>query len=133
MTRRDLLLAVALLARSSPGVAQPPPANARVGWLAHVDTMPRHFFDDALARLGWVEGKNLVIERRFGGSTGEQIASAAAELVAWRPDVIVALGTIDARPVLAEMPREKDLLDTVKGEDEDDFSAYISEEDEAAE
>jgi len=99
--RREFLLAAALLAGASRTAAQQPPANARVGWLAHGDTMPRHFFDEALARLGWVEGKNLVIERRFGGSTGEQIASAAAELVAWRPDVIVALGTIDARPVLA--------------------------------
>ena len=101
MRRRDLLIAVAMVAGISRVAAQPPPAHARVGWLAHGDTMPRHFFDEALARLGWVEGKNLVIERRFGGSTGKQIASAAAELVAWRPDVIVALGTIDARPVLA--------------------------------
>jgi putative ABC transport system substrate-binding protein len=62
--------------------------------------MPRHFFDEALTRLGWVEGKNLAIERRFGGIGGEHIATAAAELVAWHPDVIVAMGTIDARPVL---------------------------------
>lgn len=100
MNRRDLFLAVALLAHSSPGAAQQPD-HARVGWLAHEDTMPRHFFDEALARLGWVEGKNLAIERRFGGTAGEQIGSAAAELVAWHPDVIVAMGTIDARPVLA--------------------------------
>jgi putative ABC transport system substrate-binding protein len=101
MRRRDLLVCAALLAGVSPAAAQQPPIQARVGWLAHEDTLPRHFFDEALARLGWVEGKNLVIERRFGGIGGEQIASAAAELVAWHPDVIVALGTIDARPVLA--------------------------------
>ena len=101
MKRRDLFLAATLLAGVSPAAAQQLPAHARVGWLAHGDTMPRHFFDDALARLGWVEGKNLAIERRFAGSTGEQMASAAAELVAWPPDVIVAMGTIDARPVLA--------------------------------
>ncbi len=63
--------------------------------------MPRHFFDEALARLGWIEGKNLTIERRFAGSAGEQEGRAAAELVNWHPDVIVALGTIDAKPVLA--------------------------------
>jgi len=101
MKRRDLFLAAALLVGSSPAVAQQPPAHARIGWLAHEDTLPRHFFDEALARLGWVEGKNLAIERRFAGSAGEQMASAASELVAWRPDIIVALGTIDARPVLA--------------------------------
>jgi len=101
MKRRDLLLAAAVLAGVSPAAAQQPPAHARVGWLAHGDTLPRHFFDEALVGLGWVEGKNLTIERRFAGSTGEQLASAAAELVAWRPDVIVAIGMPDAKPVLA--------------------------------
>jgi putative tryptophan/tyrosine transport system substrate-binding protein len=99
--RRDLLLPAVLLAGVSPAAAQQPPAHARVGWLAHGDEMPRYFFDEALARLGWVEGKNLTIERRFAGSAGEQVSSAAAELVAWRPDVIVAMGGLDARPVLA--------------------------------
>ena len=37
----------------------------------------------------------------FSGIAGEHESSAAAELVAWHPDVIVAMGTIDARPVLA--------------------------------
>ena len=101
MTRRGLVLGAAAVALSWRAASQEVPKTARVGWLAHEDTMPRHFFDEALARLGWVEGKNLVIERRFGGTGGEQIASAAAELVAWHPDVIVAMGTIDARPVLA--------------------------------
>jgi len=101
MKRRDLFLAIALLAGVSPAAAQQLPAQARIGWLAHGDTMPRHFFDEALARLGWVEGKNLTIERRFAGSAGEQEGRVAAELVAWHPDVIVALGTIDAKPVLA--------------------------------
>jgi putative ABC transport system substrate-binding protein len=100
MRRRDFFIAAAMLAGSSSAPAQQPPAHAHVGWLAHGDTMPRHFFDEALTRLGWVEGKNLSIQRRFGGSAGEKMAQAAAELVAWHPDVIVALGTIDAYPVL---------------------------------
>jgi putative ABC transport system substrate-binding protein len=99
--RRDIFFAAAGALAVPPALAQQPPAHVRIGWLAHGDTMPRHFFDEALAGLGWVEGKNLTIERRFTGSAGEQEGSAAAELVAWRPNVIVALGTIDARPVLA--------------------------------
>jgi putative ABC transport system substrate-binding protein len=51
------------------------------------------------ARLG--RRQSLTIERRFAGSAGEQEGSAAAELVAWRSHVIVAMGGIDARPVLA--------------------------------
>jgi putative ABC transport system substrate-binding protein len=101
MRRRDLVLTAALLAGYLPAAAQQQTARARLGWLAHGDTLPRHFFDEALARLGWFEGKNLTVERRFSGSAGEHETSAAAELVAWHPDVIVALGTIDAYPILA--------------------------------
>lgn len=101
MRRRALLFAAAMLASVSPAAAQQPQTHARIGWLAHGDTMPRHFFDDSLARLAWVEGKNLTIERRFATSAGEHESSAAAELITWRPDVIVALGGIDAKPVLA--------------------------------
>jgi putative ABC transport system substrate-binding protein len=90
-----------MLAGLSPASAQQPPTHARIGWLAHGDTMPRHYFDDALARLGWIEGKNLIIERRFSGSAGERVAADAAELVAWHPDVIVAMGNPDANPLFA--------------------------------
>jgi putative ABC transport system substrate-binding protein len=99
MNRRVFLIATAVLTCTA-GLAQQPPPTARIGWLAHEDTMPRHFFEETLARFGWVEGKNLVVERRFG-TAGEQIARAASQLVAWHPDVIVAIGTIDAKPVLA--------------------------------
>jgi putative ABC transport system substrate-binding protein len=101
MKRRDLLVAAAMLAPALPAPAQQPPAHARIGWSAHGDTLPRHFFDEALARLGWVEGKNLTVKRRFSDSAGAEESSVAADLVAWRPDVIVAAGTIDALPLLA--------------------------------
>lgn len=104
MTRRDLLAlsgsVLGVLATSRPGSSQQPPATARVGWLAHGDTMPRQVFEEALARLGWLEGKNLVIERRFAGSAGERLEADAAELVALQPNVIVAMGGVDAVPLL---------------------------------
>ena len=102
MRRRDFFFTAPLFVGLSPAAAQQTPTRARIGWLAHGDTMPRHYFDDALTRLGWIERKNLTIERRFSGSAGERVAADAAELVAWHPDVIVAMGTIDARPVADE-------------------------------
>ena len=45
-----------------------------------------------LRELGWVEGRNLLIESRFAG-TGENLARQVEELVAMRVDVIVAMGT----------------------------------------
>ena len=102
MKRRELIILVAaLVARILPASAQRTPRQARLGWLAHGDTLPRHFFDDALAKLGWVEGKNLTIERRFSGVSGEELEVKAAELISWQPDVIVALGIVDAKPLVA--------------------------------
>ena len=101
MRRRDFLAGATAALASLSAAAQQRPAHARVGWLAHGDTMPRYLFEEKLAQLGWVEGKNLTIERRFGGSAGSRIAEAAAALVAWRPDGFVAMGAPDARPVMA--------------------------------
>jgi ABC-type uncharacterized transport system substrate-binding protein len=52
----------------------------------------------ALRELGYVEGKNLHIEYRFGEGQADQLPGLAAELVKLRVDVIVAAGdpAIDA-------------------------------------
>ena len=48
---------------------------------------------DALAELGWIEGKNLVVERRYAENRPERLPELAAELVRLNVDVIVAIGT----------------------------------------
>src|SRR5262249_15944395 len=45
-----------------------------------------------LRGLGYIEGKNLKVEYRFGGS-GENLNVLAAQLVALGPDAIITLGT----------------------------------------
>src|SRR5262249_60169597 len=45
----------------------------------------RLIMEAALARLGYIEGKNLVIERRLLSNRIEQVNEAAAELAALRP------------------------------------------------
>jgi putative ABC transport system substrate-binding protein len=49
---------------------------------------------DALRELGWIEGRNVVVERRQGDNRVERLDDAAAELVRLNVDVIVALGTL---------------------------------------
>src|SRR5262249_11875648 len=53
--------------------------------------------DDAflkgLAELGWIEGQNIVIERRFAAGNVEQLKASAAELVRLNVDGIVAAGS----------------------------------------
>ena len=45
-----------------------------------------------LARLGWMEGRNLRIDYRWGEGSANKIRENAAELAALAPDVIVATG-----------------------------------------
>jgi putative ABC transport system substrate-binding protein len=46
----------------------------------------------ALRKLGWVEGKNLIVERRFADLKVERLDGLAQELVRMRPDLIRTSG-----------------------------------------
>ena len=48
---------------------------------------------DGLTQAGWVEGRNLRIDLRFGGGDAERIRAFAAELVSLAPEVIVTSGS----------------------------------------
>jgi putative ABC transport system substrate-binding protein len=50
-------------------------------------------FPLALAKLGWVEGRNVKIDYRWGRNDLTRERTLAAELVALRPDVMLAGGT----------------------------------------
>jgi putative tryptophan/tyrosine transport system substrate-binding protein len=56
-------------------------------------------FSNELAKLGWVEGRNLQLDIRHGAGDLDRIRIYAAELVNLRPDVIVALGAVPRRAV----------------------------------
>jgi putative ABC transport system substrate-binding protein len=47
-----------------------------------------------LQQLGWIEGKNLVIERRYAENRLERLPELAAELIKLNVDVIVGVGTL---------------------------------------
>src|SRR5215813_14660544 len=59
-------------------------------------------FTQALADLGWIDGRNVRMEIRWGRGDIDQIRTFAKELVALQPDVILAHGT----PVTAALHRE---------------------------
>jgi len=52
----------------------------------------RAAFQEELAKLGWIEGRNLRTELRFGASDPDRFPAYAAELVGLVPDVIVTNG-----------------------------------------
>jgi putative ABC transport system substrate-binding protein len=102
ISRRDILLGVAMAAAGWRAGAEEAPKNAHIGFIVTGGRMfPRRWFDEAMGRLGWIEGRNLVVDRRVTGEDPEQRKTAAAELIAANPDIIVAAGMIDALPVRA--------------------------------
>jgi putative ABC transport system substrate-binding protein len=58
---------------------------------------PKCTFASDLHALGWVEGENLQIEGRSSFGDPARLPALAAELVALRPDVLVASATIETK------------------------------------
>jgi putative ABC transport system substrate-binding protein len=54
----------------------------------------------ALAQLGWTDGRNVRMEYRRGASEPDRIRKYAAELAALAPDVILATGNATLAPLL---------------------------------
>jgi putative ABC transport system substrate-binding protein len=48
-------------------------------------------FTQALAGLGWTDGRNVRIDLRYAGADTNRIRALAAELVGLQPDMIAAL------------------------------------------
>jgi putative ABC transport system substrate-binding protein len=47
-------------------------------------------FTEALARVGWVDGRNIQVEYRYAAGDPARFKADAAELVAWSPDALLA-------------------------------------------
>ena len=50
-------------------------------------------FRQELGKLGWIAGKNIAIEYRFGEQQNERLPELAADLVRLKVDLIVVAGT----------------------------------------
>jgi putative ABC transport system substrate-binding protein len=95
--RRKLVIALGASVLTAPlcSFAQPQPARTYrlgvlyAGTLASSETYFRAFFE-SLASLGYVEGKNLIVERRFADGRIDRLDVLAAELVAAKVDIIYA-------------------------------------------
>lgn len=73
---------------------QPPTKVCRLGYLAPA-RIPKliEVLQTGLRELGYVEGRNLTVEYRFGGQQSERLDTLASELVQLGPDAIVTVGT----------------------------------------
>ena len=96
------LLATALLTTAPPIAAQQPTKVPRIGFLgassASVLVARIEAFRQGLRDLGYVEGKNIVIEWRSAEGKLDGLPALAAELVRLKVDVIVTTGPAPTRP-----------------------------------
>jgi putative ABC transport system substrate-binding protein len=96
MNRRNFLHALFMAVFAPPVAAGAQPARkpVRIGFLSPGDRMSRgwqaEILRDTLREHGWVEGKNLVIEYRFGGEQYERLRALADDLVRSKVDLIFA-------------------------------------------
>jgi putative tryptophan/tyrosine transport system substrate-binding protein len=77
--------------------AENPRSQPRVGMLWHAASADEEAvflaaFRQGLADLGYVEGRNIVIDHRFPAEQPERFRTMAAELSQLKPDVLVAAG-----------------------------------------
>ena len=67
-------------------------------------------FVQALRELGWTEGQNIVIDRRFGAGNVDRLKEFAAELVRLKVDVIVAVASWRLRQPKMQRRRSQSAL-----------------------
>jgi len=99
MDRRAFITMVgeSILAGPLAAEAQPPGKIYRMGYLysGSATSSPRapEAFREGLRELGWVEGRNIVIDYRFAEGRFDRLPDLAAELVRLKVNVIVAWPT----------------------------------------
>ena len=96
MNRRELLALLGTITLSPSALAQQPNAPRRLGVLSVItgdDVIGQTRLAEALAAHGWKEQDNLKLDWRSGAGDRARIAELADELIALRPDILLAIGT----------------------------------------
>lgn len=93
MNRRDTALALLVLAALGPRIAISQ-TSSRIPTIGHLGLAPSSLteWNRALKGLGWIEGKNVVVERAFAAGNADRLPALAADLVRRQVDVIFAQG-----------------------------------------
>ena len=91
ITKLAIVVTVLLLSAARGTEAQPAPKVPRVGVLciAACSSPLILAFEAGLRELGWMEGRNVILERRPADNRLDRLPEVAAELVRLRPDVIL--------------------------------------------
>jgi putative ABC transport system substrate-binding protein len=104
MKRREFVMLLGGAAAACPLAARAQEGKVwRIGFLRYAAPNAAHFeaFRRGLRDLGYVEGRNIVIEERYASGVYDRLPMLIAELIALKPDVIVVDGTATAKVVQA--------------------------------
>jgi ABC-type uncharacterized transport system substrate-binding protein len=120
-----LLLSATLLALCPSAQAQPREKVRQIGFLSTASLSslaPRlDAFRQGLRDLGYVEGKNIVIEYRYAEGRLDRIPALAAELVRLKVDVIVSAGP----PLTRSAKQASSTIPIVMGFDDDPVGSGV--------
>jgi len=98
--RRFIALIAGALVAPLAALAQPAGKVARVAYLSAsgaAEAGPnRKAIMEGFRSLGWIEGRNLLIEERYAETRTEELQRLVGELVRLKPDVIVCVGPAPA-------------------------------------
>ena len=87
------VLSAILFALCLPVQAQQTGKIARIGFLAGTEVPVVGAFQRGLRDLGYIEGKNIVVEYRYSEGKSERVPSLVAELVQLKVDVLVIIAS----------------------------------------
>jgi putative ABC transport system substrate-binding protein len=95
MNRRAFISGITVGLLGAPLAAEAQPAGRvwRIAVLGNENNPPWEGFRQGLRDLGYVEGRNVTMEWRWSEGKTDRFPGLAMELVALKPDVIVASGT----------------------------------------
>jgi putative ABC transport system substrate-binding protein len=115
LDRRSFLGVVAVFAAPRAALAQPARKVYRIGvLLTSAASQLEHAnraLDDGLRELGYVVGRDLILERRFADGQPERLPALAAELVRLKVDVIVT----GSNPVIEAVKQATTTIPIVMG------------------
>jgi len=102
MQRREFITLIGGAAAAWPLTAGAQKSARRIGWLVYggatlgpIDQSLK----DALAQAGLVDGSNIEIVFRYANGISDRLAELAAELVAQKPDLLLAVGGDVIKPL----------------------------------
>jgi putative ABC transport system substrate-binding protein len=106
MTRRREFIAIIVTAAAAwplAARAQPAAKVDRIGFLRYASPHEKQLnaFREGLRTLGYVEGRNILIEQRYAGGVLTRLGELAAELVSSNMNVIVVDGSATAKAAKA--------------------------------